>query len=267
MQLLPFLLFGWVFDRIGSVLEAPRHTNPAERAGWFTTTHWTVILDAKSQNTAQAAEGLNRLCETYWAPVYAYVRRMGHSPADSEDLTQQFFARFLEKEIYRRAERERGKFRSFLLTSLKNFLAHDWERAKAAKRGGDQTAVSLDAASAENGCQFGISSDLTPDKAFEKRWALTLFQKALTRLREESVAGEKKELFERLKNFLTEQPADGAYADVAATLNMTTGAVAMAVHRLRQRYAEIVREEIAHTVASPADVQDELHYLIELVAS
>jgi RNA polymerase sigma-70 factor (ECF subfamily) len=223
------------------------------------------VLAAGEQYSNEAASALEKLCSTYWLPLYAYVRRSGHSAEDAEDLTQAFFANFLQKNAVGRARRERGRFRSFLLTSLQNFLAHEWEKARAAKRGGGIRPLAWDELSAESQYQSEIALDLAPDKAFERRWALTLFQQALTRLRTEYEAAGKPDTFNELKGFLSEAADAGGYAGAAARLNMTPSAVAVAVHRLRQRYAELVREEIAHTVANPAEVQDELKYLIELV--
>src|SRR5215471_13678151 len=237
-------------------------TRPADHSGgkaphdgWFSTTHWSVVLDAADSAAPGGWEALEQLCRTYWSPLYTYVRQRGYPPEDAQDLTQAFFARFLERKTVQLARRERGKFRSFLLTSFKHFLAHEWERACAEKRGGGQTFISWDAPSSEERCQLEAAPELTPDKVFERRWALILFQRALARLREESVTEGRGDQFETLKTFLTDQPAEGDYAAVAARLNMTTGEVSIDVHRLRRRYGEIVREEIAHTVASSAEVQ------------
>ena len=232
----------------------------------FATTHWSVVLAAGSSSSPQKHEALEKLCQTYWYSLYAYVRRRGHDPEAAQDLTQGFFAHFLKKDYFRLADPQRGKFRTFLLTSLKSFLTHEWERGQAARRGGGQVHISWDQTSAED--RYGlepVSAELTPDKVFEQRWALTLFQQALLRLRDECAADGKGELFAQLKNFLSDEPAAGAYAQVGDALKMTTRAVAVAVHRLRQRYGELVREEVGHTVASPAEVQDELRYLITLV--
>jgi RNA polymerase sigma-70 factor (ECF subfamily) len=231
----------------------------------FASTHWSVVLSAADSSAPHAQESLEKLCRTYWYPLYGYVRRQGHSPDDAQDLTQAFFARFLEKKSLQSADPERGKFRSFLLTSLKNFLMHEWERARAIKRGGGEAHLSWDQTSAENQYQLEPASELTPEKTFDQRWALALFQQALARLREEYASNGKAEQFEHLKAFLTEPADDGAYAGIAAQLNMPARSVAVAVHRLRQRYGILVREEVAHTVANPSETQDELRYLIELV--
>jgi len=238
-------------------------TPPKEK--WFATTHWSVVLTAGHDSAPGAQEALEKLCRTYWYPLYAHVRRLGHSPEDAQDLTQAFFAKLLEKKSLRHAQKERGRFRTFLLTSLKNFVSHEWERAQTAKRGGGSTHLSWDQTSAEERYRLEPASDLTPDKVFEQRWAMTLFQEALARLREESVAAGKSDRFEQLKGFLTEEPAEGAYKAVAGRLGMSSDSVAVSVHRLRQRYGELVREAIAQTVATAAEMQEELRYLIGLV--
>jgi RNA polymerase sigma factor (sigma-70 family) len=231
----------------------------------FRTTHWSVILAAGHEASPQSAEALEKLCRTYWPPLYAYVRRSGRGPEEAEDMTQAFFEHFLECNVVSRADRQRGRFRSFLLTSLQNFLSHEWRRACAEKRGGGRALLAWDELSPETCYQPATASELTPDKVFDQRWALTLFQQALTRLREEFAAAGKGEQFEHLKDYLSAEPGEGAYAEVATRLGISSNAVAVAVHRLRQRYGQIVRDEIAHTVASPAEVEEELRYLIRLM--
>lgn len=234
--------------------------------GHFSTTHWSVVLAAGDHASPRSAEALERLCRAYWYPLYAYVRRKGHTSQDAEDLTQAFFAHFLEGNYLARASRERGRFRSFLLTSLQNFLGHEWERARAAKRGGGRPLLPWDELAAEGRYQLEPASDLTPDKIFEQRWAATIFQKALAELQRETAQAGNSEQFERLKRFLSAKAQAGDYAEAAAGLGMTPGAVGVAVHRLRQRYGELVREEIAHTVGTPAEVEEEMRYLVELVS-
>jgi RNA polymerase sigma-70 factor (ECF subfamily) len=231
----------------------------------FATTHWSVVITAGHQSSPNAREALEKLCRTYWFPLYAYVRRQGKSPEDAQDLTQAFFAWFLERSFLQQADRGRGRFRSFLLASLNHFLAHERERALALKRGGKQVHVAWDLMTAENCYHQEPASELAPEKIFDQRWALALFQQALGRLRLEYATAGKRELFEQLKIFLTNVADVGGYESVAARLGMAPGSIAVAVHRLRQRYGELVKEEIAHTVASPTEVQDELRYLIELV--
>ncbi|HXJ58558.1 MAG TPA: sigma-70 family RNA polymerase sigma factor [Verrucomicrobiae bacterium] len=237
--------------------------SPAKQ--WFTTTHWSVVLAAKQSSSPDGAAALELLCRTYWYPLYAYVRRQGYSPEDAQDLTQAFFEQFLEKGSVQLADRGRGKFRSFLLTSLKHFLTHEWEKARTLKRGGGHVHLSWDQTSAESQYQLEPVSELKPEKIFDQRWALALFQQALARLRQEYAATGKAPQFEELKAFLTDAAEDGGYAEVAARLDMPPRSVAVAVHRMRQRYGELVREEIAHTVASRGEIQEELRYLIELV--
>jgi RNA polymerase sigma factor (sigma-70 family) len=234
-------------------------------AQWFATTHWSVVLNAADTSAPGADEALEKLCRTYWYPLYAHVRRQGRNAEDAQDLTQAFFEHFLGRKAVRLANRERGKFRSFLLTSLNHFLNHEWERAKTARRGGGQVHLPWDQSSAESQYEVESLSEVPPEKVYDRRWALALFQEALARLRQEHAAAGKVQLFEQLKEFLTESAGEGTYGDVATRLGMSSGAVAVAVHRLRQRYGELVREEIAHTVTNPAEVQEELHYLIELV--
>lgn len=236
------------------------------RQNWFATTHWTVVLTASDQAAPQATQALEQLCRLYWYPLYAYVRRKGNSAHDAEDLTQAFFAHFLDRNCLARASQQRGRFRSFLLTSLQNFLAHEWEKARAAKRGGGRTLLPWDELSGESRYALEPASDLTPDKIFEQRWAATLFQKAFAELQKEMADAGNSEQFDRLKQFLSAEAQPGAYAEVAASLGMTSGAVGVAVHRLRQRYGELVREEVAHTVTSPAELEDEMRHLIELMS-
>jgi RNA polymerase sigma-70 factor (ECF subfamily) len=241
-------------------------TMPVDKSAWFTTTHWTMVLSARRSDSPQAAEALEKLCRTYWYPLYAYVRRRGHAPHDAQDLTQEFFARLLGNNYLGAVDREKGKFRSFLLASLNHFLSNERDRANAAKRGGGRTVISLDETVAEGQYQLEPASDVSPEKVFEQRWAVTLLDQAFKRLREEFAAAGKAELFDQLKPFLAEGASSGDYASVGAQLHMTPSAVAVAVHRLRQRYGELVRAEIANTVASPADIEDEMRHLLAVLA-
>lgn len=232
---------------------------------WFATTHWSVVLAAGSERSGNAEKALAQLCESYWYPLYAYVRRQGYSPPDAQDLTQEFFARFLERKYFLAANRERGKFRTFLLVSLKHFLAHEWEKAQRQKRGGGQTFVSLDEVDPEERYARELATELTPERLYDRRWALTVLEQTLAALREEHAASGRGELFERLAGFLSRPPAEGDYAALAAASGTTPGAIAVAVRRLRARYNALVREHIAQTVNSPALVDEELRYLITLV--
>ncbi len=236
---------------------------------WFATTHWSLVLRAGDSAAPDGSDALERLCRTYWYPLYCYVRWRGHTAEDAQDLTQAFFAQFLRKKALRLADPERGKFRTFLLTSLNNFLIHERERANTVKRGAGQSHVPWDQSQAET--QYRLEPALpvaweAPENSFDRQWALALFQQALGRLRQEHATTGKLIQFEELKGFLTSTADEGGYADVAARLQMTARSVAVLVHRLRQRYGELAREEVAHTVASRAEIKNELRYLIELVA-
>lgn len=221
-------------------------------------------MTAGENGSPQAEAALEKLCRTYWYPLYAYVRRQGHGPHDAQDLTQGFFARLLEKNYLGAVEREKGKFRSFLLAALNHFLANERDRVNAAKRGGGKALVSLDD-TAENLFSLEPVSNLSPEMTFEKRWATTLLEQAFTRVREEFVAAGKAPMFDRLKIFLADEANPGDYAAVAAELGLTANTVAVSVHRLRQRYRELVRSEIANTVASPNEIEDEMRHLFTVL--
>jgi RNA polymerase sigma-70 factor (ECF subfamily) len=228
----------------------------------FPTTLWTVVLHAGRDEPAQARAALAQLCQGYWYPLYSFIRRRGYSPHDAEDLTQSFFAHLLEKRGLGRVDPEQGRFRTFLLAALKNFLANDWDRTQARKRGGGQTIVSLEQGSAESRYQLEPSHDLTPERHFERQWALTLLDHVLAALRDEYHADGKGDLFEELKAVIAGQPA--AYAEMAVRLRRSEGAIKVAVHRLRHRYRELMRARIAATVGE-GDVEDELHHLLEVL--
>jgi RNA polymerase sigma-70 factor (ECF subfamily) len=235
--------------------------------GSFCPTHWTVVLAAGSADSVAARDALEKLCRAYWPPIYAFIRRQGHNPHDAQDLTQGFFARLLEKNSFAEADRAKGRFRSFLLGALKHFLANEWDKANALKRGGGQTLIPIDVASVETTCGFEPADHTMADKAFERRWALTLLDQVLRRLRQEYLDAGKETLFEQLKQTLTEASRTVPYLEIAARLGTTEGAVKVAVHRLRQRYRELLRAEIASTVASPAEVEDELRNLFAALAN
>jgi DNA-directed RNA polymerase specialized sigma24 family protein len=225
-----------------------------------------VVLTAGHSDTTQARDALARLCQVYWHPLYAYVRRLGYSPHDAQDLTQEFFARLLEKNYLAQADESRGRFRSFLLVALKHFLANEWDKAQAKKRGGGRIFIPIDLAASETSYAFEPVDESTAEKIYERRWALTLLAEVLRRLREEHVRDGREKLFEALKPTLTETSRSVRYADIAAGLGATEGAVKVAVHRLRQRYRELLRAEIAETVASPVEVEDELRNLFAALA-
>src|SRR5262245_7099419 len=237
----------------------PSGPPPAMR--WFTSTHWSVVLAARDDSSRDAQEALENLCRIYWPPLYDYVRRLGHGPHDAEDLTQEFFSRLLAKHYLREVQRERGKFRSFLLAALRHFLANEWDRAHAVKRGGRLSFISLDSALVEAHDLEAASLELPPEKLFEQRWALALLEQVLARLRTEVVAAGKEPLFTELKVFLMGEKPSESYAEMAARLHTTEAALKMAVQRLRHRYRELLHEEIAHTVASPDEIDGELNAL------
>jgi len=227
----------------------------------FVTTHWSVVLSAKEGSSEEAEVALERLCCTYWWPLYAFARRRGYGAHDAQDLTQDFFTHLLARDFLRAVDRNKGTFRSFLLASLKNFLAKDWRRANAQKRGGQFTFISTDAEYAEQQYVQVQSADLSPEQLFDRQWATTLLKQALSRLQEEFAAAGKGARFDALKVFLTGEREAGSYANLAARLETTEAALKMAVSRLRERYGELLRAEIANTVSDPAEVEEELRAL------
>ncbi len=232
----------------------------------FVTTHWSVVVTAGRKDTTRARDALARLCQTYWGPLYAYARRVGNAPHDAQDLTQEFFARLLGKNFLADADESRGRFRSFLLGAFKHFLANEWDKASAQKRGGGQIPIPIDPAVSETTYDYEPADNITADKIYERRWALTLLAQVLKRLREEYVRDGREKLFEELKPTLTEASRTVRYAEMAARLGTSEGAVKVAVHRLRQRYREVLRAEIAETVAGPGEVEDELKNLFAALA-
>jgi RNA polymerase sigma-70 factor (ECF subfamily) len=224
----------------------------------FATTRWTVVVAAGRKSDTQARQALEELCRTYWYPLYAYVRRQGHAKEDAEDLTQAFFARFLEKNYLAGLDRERGKFRAFLLASLKHFLANEWDKARAQKRGGGAELLSLDWQDADERYRIDPADRLSPDKLYDRMWAVTLLERVIVRLREES---SEPHLLEHLKPFLTMDTNAIPYLVAATNLGLTEGALRVSVHRLRRRYRELLRAEIAETLSNPAQLDDELQAL------
>jgi RNA polymerase sigma factor (sigma-70 family) len=227
----------------------------------FATTHWSVVLSAGQGPSTESDAALERLCRTYWWPLYAFVRRRGHEPPDAQDLTQEFFARLLAKDFLRAVDRSKGKFRSFLLAALEHFLANEWRRARSQKRGGGARLISLDDTSTENRYQQLPSSALPPERVFEQQWAMTLLAQAVSRLREEFVSAGKETLFSEIKIFLTGDKRAVSYAELASKLQTSEAALKMAVSRMKQRYGELLREEIGNTVSSPKEVEEELRAL------
>jgi RNA polymerase sigma-70 factor (ECF subfamily) len=238
-----------------------------EGAARFRETRWSIVLGAGHPGTPEAREALATLCRIYWYPLYAYVRREGHSASDAQDLTQEFFTRLLDKNYVGAADRTKGKFRSFLLASLRNFLANERRRALAQKRGGGRAVFSLDVSEGETRFAFEPAHELTAEKVYERRWALTLLERTVATLREEFARSDKLPLFEHLKVHLGGEGSDVPYAPIAAALGMTEGAVKVAAHRLRLRCRELLRAEIAQTVAGPDEVDEELRDLFNAVGS
>jgi RNA polymerase sigma factor (sigma-70 family) len=233
----------------------------------FATTHWSLVLAAGKGAPADAQVALASLCQTYWYPLYAYVRRHGHQPDDAQDLTQQFFARLLEKHYLQSADPERGRFRSFLLTAFKRFLSKERDRERTKRRGGGTKLLPLDFEAGERRYSLEPTQEVTAEKIYEQRWALTLLDRVFARLRDEFDQAGKQKDFNRLKVYLTGEAGTPSYQEIAAELEMTEGAVKVAVHRLRRRYRDLVREEIAQTVAGPEDVDEELRHLFAALRS
>ena len=232
----------------------------------FSTTHWSVVLTAGAFGSADSRQALERLCRTYWYPLYTYLRRRGCDTHQAEDYTQAFFAVLLQRRGFQQASPQRGKFRSFLLSSLNHFLADERDRAEAQKRGGGREIVSLDVEDAETRYRLEPAHDLTPEKLFEKSWSLTILGNAMARLKAEFTEAGKQQTFECLKPHLPAGRGPASYKDVAAELAMTEGAVKVAVHRLRQRYRRLVRDEIAQTVSTPEQVDEEIRDLFASLA-
>jgi len=233
----------------------------------FPATHWSVVVAARGGDEADSLRALEALCQAYWYPLYAYLRRQGRSPHDAQDLTQGFFARLLEKNYLDAADRDKGRFRSFLLMALKRFLAKEWERERAQKRGGGQATLSLDTELAERRYQGEGAEHLAPDRIYERRWALTLLDQALAALRQDYHALGREAEFDCLKGYLTAERGEILYTEVAARLGMTEGTARAAVHRMRSRFRALFREVIARTVAVPEQVEDEVRWLKRALTS
>lgn len=244
---------GSASSKTGSTSEAP--------ASPFVTTHWSIVLAAGRSDSLGSSVALEELCRTYWHPLYAYVRRRGYGVSEAQDLTQEFFARFLEKDWVTRANPAKGKFRSFLLSALNHFLCNEWRRSQALKHGGGVAHISIDD-TAETWYAAEPSSDLTPEKLYEKRWALSVFDHALHRLKQQYVSNGRGAVFEALQGFLSTEADSAARFAAASKLSMSPGAVATAVHRLRQQYREQVRQEVAQTVTSSEELEDEMRALV-----
>jgi len=235
--------------------------------GHFATTHWSIVLKAADPAAPGSAEALQTLCATYWYPLYAFVRRQGHSADEAEDLTQAFFARVLEKHYLADVGPEKGKFRSFLLVCIKRFLANEWDRKTAQKRGGGKKLISIDLGDAEERYRLEPSHEVTAEKIFERRWALLVLERALAKLADEMKSLGKSRLFDALKVYLAAEATAPPHAQTAKALGMSEGAVKVAVHRLRERYRAILRQEIAGTLDDPARVEEEIACLFAALSA
>jgi len=243
------------------------HPSPGAAApGSFPSTHWSVVLAVGQSSNPAGQAALEQLCRAYWYPLYVYVRRRGYSPEDAQDLTQSFFERLLERDLLADLRPAGARFRSFLLHTMKNLLASEWTRAHAAKRGGASTILSLEDLNPEAHYQQEAVDTDSPDAAFERLWAGAVLQNALDRLRQEQVTAGKGELFDSLADSLTGAAPSQPHAQLAVQLGMTEAAVKMTIHRLRRRYGELLRQEVAQTVATPAEIDEELRHLLGALA-
>jgi RNA polymerase sigma-70 factor (ECF subfamily) len=243
-----------------------RPISSSEAPQAFPHTRWSLVWAATGMDAPLSAAALESLCRAYWYPLYAYVRRCGQSPHDAQDLTQEFFRHLLEKRWLESADRDKGKLRTFLIVALKNFMANEWRRASAQRRGGGQSPVPFDSEFAETRFAADCSAKLAADEAFDKEWALTLLDMTVNRLRAESAAGGNPGHFEALKDCLMAERGAIDYAAVAKRLGVSEGAARVAVHRLRKRFREVYREEISQTLADGADLDGELRHLAAALA-
>lgn len=232
----------------------------------FATTHWSVVLAAGQGDSAPARRALETLCRAYWYPIYVYVRRKGHGPDEAPDLTQEFFAQLIAKEQLLLADRGKGKFRTFLLAMLDRFLARQWTRAHRQKRGGQFVFISLDQQMPEERYRLEPIDKDTPEKKFQRQWALTVLEQAMNALERECHDNGKRALFCEARELLSSERDGPAYVEIARRLHMGEGATRMAVHRLRRRYGELLRNEIAQTVAEPEEIEDEMRLLLSVVS-
>jgi RNA polymerase sigma-70 factor (ECF subfamily) len=230
----------------------------------FTTTHWSIVLEAQGESPA-AQEALEKLCRTYWRPIFAFLRRQGLPPAEAEDLTQGFFAELLERRSLSAVRKEKGRLRSFLLGGLKYFLANEERRTMAVKRGKGQRPVPLEDLCVSERIEMEPTDPVTAEMIYERRWALTVLERVLSQLKDEYQAADNAALFDSLKELLPDEPGSSSQAEIAARLGMTENAVRQAFYRFRQRYQSLLREEIANTVATPGDIEDELRHLIAVL--
>lgn len=255
-----------MFLKVGTLLHPPRmfssgqkgDAQPQAAAGVFATTHWSVVVRAGDSQSPESMSAMERLCQVYWYPLYVFVRRKGHGHEDASDLTQAFFAKFLEKRYLRSVDSNLGKFRTFLLTSMTHFLANEWDKSQAQRRGGGVRAISLDEFEAEQRYQFEPVDPATPERIFEQRWAQTLMKVVLDRLAAET----EEKRFDILKGFLIEDKGSVSYDAAAQQLAVSVPAVTSAIHRMRGRFRALLYEEVANTVEKPEDVDQELRHLL-----
>src|SRR5436190_13618045 len=267
------LAFGTPFYCDYSVSAAPDEvtslsaTGPAPAGGaMFTTTHWSMVLEAQGESTTAHA-ALENLCRTYWRPIYAFVRRQGSKPEEAKDLTQGFFVLILERKDFQSVRQEKGRLRSFLLASLKHFMANERRNARTIKRGGGRMLIPFDEIASDDSTEFDHSEMLSADLLYDRRWAFNVLDRVFARLHEESQGSGNASLLERLNELLSDEPDQPSQAQIAREFGMTENAVKQAFHRLRQRYRQLLREEVAHTVATPAEIEDELRHLIAALRS
>jgi RNA polymerase sigma factor (sigma-70 family) len=250
---------------VSSISRVPKNASTSGMG--FQTTHWTIILKARDDSDTAARESLASLCTTYWYPLYAFVRRQGSTPHEAEDLTQEFFFRFMERNSLSSVRPAAGKFRSFLLACLKNFLANERARTQAQRRGGGRALISLDCAEAETRYSLEPADSLTPEMLYDRRWTFALLERTMNQLRGEYGAAQKSELFEQLQGFLPCGHGGASRADLAAKRGISVGAIDVAVHRLRKRFAALLRAQVAETVSSEAEVDEEIRHLISVLAA
>jgi len=239
--------------------------NGCRNGPWFAATHWSVVLAIGEADAARRAEALETLCRTYWPPVYAYLRRLGRERSDAQDLAQAFFAHILARDFFANLSPQRGKFRSFLLKSLQHFLTDQYDRERSAKRGGGQTLLPLDCDFAEQRCVHETASDRPPEMAYDRLWAVTMLNRAFAALQQEFAARDKAMHFAALSAFLAVEGNAEDYAAAGRALRLSGDAVTVAVHRLRQRYRDCIRAEVAQTVREPGDVAEEMRYLLQVL--
>jgi RNA polymerase sigma factor (sigma-70 family) len=238
-----------------------QEARPHPHAAQFHTTHWSVVLDVQHQDEHQRAKALEELCRTYWYPVYAFIRRNGHEPADAQDLTQGFFEHVLERHTFETASPEKGRFRSFLLGILKNFLSHERRKASALKRGGSMMFVPIDGQDDEERLQLDLVHNLTPEKLYDRSWTHALLARTIEILGREYERAGKQPLFAALQSYLTGTASNDSYKQLGEQLGLSVGAVTTSIHRMRKRYAQLLRQEIAQTVSNPAEIDDEVSIL------